>query len=85
MTAVKQNRAGESTHSVVVRVGDARAHCKRAEAHGAEILEGPTDREYGERQYTAADLAGHRWTFSETLADVDPASWGGELRTTDEP
>jgi uncharacterized glyoxalase superfamily protein PhnB len=70
-------RPGESTHSVVVRIDDANAHCERARAHGAEILEEPTDHEYGERQYLAADLAGHRWTFSETLADVDPASWGG--------
>jgi hypothetical protein len=21
----------------------------------------------------------NQWTFSETLADVDPATWGGEL------
>jgi uncharacterized glyoxalase superfamily protein PhnB len=70
---------------VVVRVEDAMAHCERARAHGAEIVEEPTDHEYGERQYLAADLAGHRWTFSETLADVDPASWGGELQTTNEP
>jgi uncharacterized glyoxalase superfamily protein PhnB len=80
-----QPRPGESTHSVVVRVEDANAHCERARAHGAEILEEPTDHEYGERQYTAADFAGHRWTFSETLSDVDPASWGGELQTTNEP
>jgi len=73
-------RPDESTHSVLVRVEDAAAHCERARAHGAEILMEPTDFEYGERQYTAADLAGHRWTFSETLEDVDPAAWGGELR-----
>jgi uncharacterized glyoxalase superfamily protein PhnB len=72
-------RPGESTHSVVVRIDDAKAHCERARAHGAEILMEPTDFEYGERQYAAADLAGHQWTFSETLDDVDPASWGGEL------
>ena len=65
----------EETHSVVVRVEDAGAHCERARAHGARILMEPTDFEYGERQYTAADLAGHEWTFSETLEDVDPASW----------
>jgi len=74
-------RAGESTHSVMVRVDDARAHCERARAHGAAILMEPTDFEYGERQYAAADLAGHHWTFSETLEDVDPASWGGILRS----
>ena len=26
------------------------------------------------------DLGGHRWTFSESIADVDPSSWGGLLR-----
>jgi uncharacterized glyoxalase superfamily protein PhnB len=74
-------RRGESTHSVMVRVDDARSHCERARAHGATILMEPTDFEYGERQYSAADLAGHHWTFSETLEDVDPASWGGILRS----
>jgi uncharacterized glyoxalase superfamily protein PhnB len=72
-------REGESTHSVMVRVDDANAHCARAREHGARILVEPTDFEYGERQYTAADPAGHQWTFSETLADVHPETWGGEL------
>jgi uncharacterized glyoxalase superfamily protein PhnB len=69
---------GEETHSVLVRVEDADAHCERARAHGARILMEPTDFEYGERQYAAEDHAGHRWTFSQTLADVEPESWGGE-------
>jgi len=68
---------GPVTHSVLVRVEDARAHCERARAHGARILMEPTDFEYGERQYHAEDLAGHRWTFSQTLADVRPEDWGG--------
>ena len=71
---------GQVTHSVVVRGDDVNAHCARARAHGARILMEPTDFEYGERQYTAADLAGHQWTFTETLDDVDPATWGGILR-----
>ncbi|GII33535.1 VOC family protein [Planotetraspora mira] len=71
-------RSGEVTHSVTVRVENARAHCERARAHGAVILMEPTDFEYGERQYTAQDTAGHQWTFSETLADVAPEEWGGE-------
>jgi uncharacterized glyoxalase superfamily protein PhnB len=70
-------RPGEVTHSVVVRVEDARAHCERAREHGARILMEPTDFEYGERQYSAEDPAGHQWTFSETLADVIPETWGG--------
>ena len=72
-------RPGEVTHSVMVRVEDANAHCERARAHGAQIVMEPTDFEYGERQYTAEDHAGHRWTFSETLADVAPEEWGGVL------
>lgn len=72
-------REGESTHAVMVRVDDANAHCAHAREHGARILMEPTDFEYGERQYTAADPAGHQWTFSETLADVHPETWGGEL------
>jgi hypothetical protein len=42
----------------------------------------PTDFEYGERQYTAEDPFGHRWTFSQTLRDVAPEDWGGEHRGT---
>src|SRR5260221_13452134 len=69
-------RPGEATHSVMVRVEDARAHCQRAREHGARILMEPTDFEYGERQYSAEDPAGHPWTLSEALADVMPEAWG---------
>jgi uncharacterized glyoxalase superfamily protein PhnB len=70
-------RPGEVTHSVIVRVADAHAHCERARQHGAQIVMEPRDFEFGERQYTAADPAGHQWTFSETLDDVAPEQWGG--------
>jgi uncharacterized glyoxalase superfamily protein PhnB len=76
-------RAGEVNHSVTVRVTDARAHCERARERGARILMEPTDMQYGERQYNAEDLAGHQWTFSETLADVAPETWGGDYITPD--
>ena len=72
-------RPGEVTHSVLVRVADAKAHCERARTHGARIVMEPTDFEYGERQYEVEDHAGHRWTFSETLDDVAPEAWGGTL------
>jgi uncharacterized glyoxalase superfamily protein PhnB len=78
-------RAGEVTHSVMVRVDDVDAHCERARAHGAGILMEPTDFEYGERQYAAEDPAGHHWTFSETIADVAPEAWGGTLVAGDRP
>ena len=41
----------------------------------------PRTTPYGERQYTAEDPGGHHWTFSQSIADVDPASWGGTLVT----
>jgi uncharacterized glyoxalase superfamily protein PhnB len=68
---------GAVTHSVMVRVDNVHAHCAKAREHGARIIMEPTDFEYGERQYTAEDPAGHQWTFSETLADVAPEEWGG--------
>lgn len=54
-------------------------HYRHAAMNGAEILRPPNTEMYGERQYTARDLGGHVWTFSESVADVDPAEWGGEL------
>ena len=75
---VIQGEAGPS--HMLVRVEDADAHRTRAEAAGATILSEPTDWPYGERQYTAEDPGGHRWTFSESIADVDPADWGGTLK-----
>jgi uncharacterized glyoxalase superfamily protein PhnB len=74
---VERPRGGDS---IMVRVADARAHCQRATAHGATIAMPPTDFPYGERQYTAIDFSGRAWTFSETIADVDPRDWGGDLR-----
>lgn len=74
---------GKVTHSVMVRVDDAHAHYERARKHGARIVAKPTDFPYGERQYTAEDLAGHQWTFSQTLADVAPEDWGGVTVTSD--
>ncbi len=71
-------RPGESTASVMVRVEDVVAHCEHARSHGARIVGEPDDFFYGERQYTAEDPAGHRWTFSESIADVAPEEWGGE-------
>jgi uncharacterized glyoxalase superfamily protein PhnB len=76
-TALRIPRDGEVVSSVMVRVQDAQAHYQRARDRGARILHPPTDYPYGERQYSAADLAGHRWNFSESIADVSPEEWGG--------
>jgi len=64
-------------HSVTIRVEDVDAHCNRAKEHGARITQEPVTYPYGERQYNADDLAGHSWTFSESVADMHPEDWGG--------
>jgi uncharacterized glyoxalase superfamily protein PhnB len=66
------------THGVMVRVEDVDAHHAHARQRGARILQPPEDFPYGERQYGAEDAAGHRWTFSQTIADVAPEDWGGQ-------
>lgn len=63
--------------ALMVRVADAGAHHAAAQAAGAEITQPPSSHPYGERQYSAADPGGCVWTFSQTIADVDPGSWGG--------
>lgn len=69
--------ANDAPSSVMVRVDDVDAHYERAVEHGAVTSGEPTDFPYGERQYTAVDPGGHRWTFSQTVADVAPEDWGG--------
>ena len=66
--------------SVMVRVENVNRHLERARQHGARIVQPPTDYPYGERQYSVEDLAGHTWTFSESVADVAPEEWGGTSR-----
>ncbi len=65
-------------HSITVRVADVDEHCLRAQQRGARILQQPETHPYGERQYVAEDLAGHWWTFSQSVVDLAPEQWGGE-------
>jgi uncharacterized glyoxalase superfamily protein PhnB len=52
-----------ATHEVWVAVDDLDAHLARAEAGGAQIVQGI--RQTGFRAYTAEDPEGHRWTFAQ--------------------
>lgn len=63
--------------SVMVRIDDVHRHSVTAIGHGARLISAPADHPYGERQYSVEDLAGHCWTFSQTISDVDPQTWGG--------
>jgi uncharacterized glyoxalase superfamily protein PhnB len=68
-----------ATHSIMVQVSDVDQHYTHALQAGARIINPPTDHPFGERQYTAEDLIGRRWTFSQSIADVAPQKWGGVL------
>ena len=70
--------AGTVTHVIKVRVPDVDAQFDRARSYGARVVQEPTEYEYGERECTVEDLAGHRWQFTQTLRDVAPEDWGGE-------
>ena len=70
--------AGPVTHVLKVRVADVDARFARAVAHGARVVQEPTDQVYGERECTLEDLAGHRWELTQTLRDVAPEDFGCE-------
>jgi uncharacterized glyoxalase superfamily protein PhnB len=69
-------RRGEVSQYVHIAVSDVDGHFQHAKTCDARILEPPHDMPFGERQYTAQDPGGHRWTFSQHIADVAPAEWG---------
>ena len=73
----KRTSSIDTTHSVMVRVPDVNLHHERSQRSGARILRSPANYPFGERQYTAEDFAGHRWTFTQSIADVAPEEWGG--------
>jgi uncharacterized glyoxalase superfamily protein PhnB len=70
---VSDARRADSAHSVLVRIEDLDGHYAKALAAGVRIIRPPQSYPFGERQYT------HVWTFSQTIDDIDPASWGGIL------
>ena len=77
IVVIERKEAGVS--SIMVHVDDIDSHYERVKESGTHIISLPTDYPFGERQYTVEDIGGHRWTFSQTIADIDPATWGGIL------
>ena len=71
-------RPREVNQYVLVRVEDVDGHFDHAKRFGARVVRPPTDMPFGERTYTVEDLAGHRWTFSQSIADVIPEQWGAK-------
>lgn len=69
----------EPTASVMLRVANLDDVFARAIERGATTIHAPEDYPYGERQATLRAPFGHVFTLSQTIADSDPADWGGEL------
>ena len=62
---------GTNTQRVHVRLEKGiDEHCARARAAGAKVAMDPADQFYGDRTYSAMDLEGHHWTFSQTVKAV---------------
>lgn len=74
-----------TTHAVLLRVDDIDRIFERAVRRGATIVRPLADHMFGERQGTLRDPGGHLWTLSQSIADVDPCDWGGELIGDDTP
>lgn len=70
-------RSDELSHALMVQTDDVDDRCGRAMRAGADILLEPETYRFGERQFSVRDLGGHVWTFTESVADVDPAEWAG--------
>ena len=67
----------QPSQSVMLRLEDVASLCERVRTSGGEIVREPCDFAYGERQCTFLDPAGHRWTLTQTVQDVEPEQWGG--------
>ena len=74
-----QGNNSSPAYVLMVRLKDVDSHYEKVKQAGARIVSPPADYSYGERQYVVEDIGGHRWTFSQTIADIDPATWGGTL------
>ena len=74
-----EGNASNPSFAVMVHVEEVDRLYEQAKSMGARIIHPPADYPFGERQFTVEDIGGHRWTFSQTIADIDPATWGGTV------
>ena len=62
----------------MVNVAGVDSHFMRVKQRRAHIFSPPENHPFGERQYIVEDPGGHRWTFSQSVADAAPEDWGGK-------
>lgn len=71
---------GFGTQSPTVFVEDVEAQLRQARSGGAKIVEELNVTPYGEEQIGVEDLEGHHWLFARHVKDVDPTTWGAEVK-----
>jgi uncharacterized glyoxalase superfamily protein PhnB len=71
--------AGAATQFLTIFLEDVDRHFHHVQTAGAKIVEELNETIYGELQYAAEDLEGHRWLFSRHARDVDPGEWGASV------
>ena len=72
-------KLGFGTQSLTVFIEDIETHFQRAKSAGVNIVEDLHETVYGELQYGAEDLDGHRWLFSRHARDLSPEEWGATV------
>jgi uncharacterized glyoxalase superfamily protein PhnB len=70
---------GAATQCLTIFLEDVESHFAQARSGGAAIVEEPHETVYGEFQYAAIDLEGHRWLFSRHARDLGPDAWGATI------
>jgi len=71
--------SGKLHSSLLVYVDDVDQHHATAKSAGAEVIDEPEDKPYGDRMYAVIDPEGHRWDFCQHVSDVRPEDWGAEV------
>jgi uncharacterized glyoxalase superfamily protein PhnB len=72
-------KLGYGTQMLTIIVADVDAHYAKTKREGGTIWEELRETIYGEKQYGATDLEGHRWLFSQHARDVSPDAWGATI------
>jgi uncharacterized glyoxalase superfamily protein PhnB len=72
-------QCGGMTQFLTVFVEEIEKHYERAKFAGARIVEELHETVYGELQYAALDVEGHKWMFSRHAKDLSPEEWGATI------
>lgn len=79
LVVVEKRGVVETSAAIMLHVENVDIQFEHAIEAGARLVSPPTDYPFGERQCVVEDPSGNRWTFSQSISDIDPTSWGGIL------